>query len=283
MTLKRICLAPLLLFRAMAATGPECQQILQRALQDKNPDTRKQAVIALSLAGSRGPLLPDLQGMVHDKDVGVRLAAVASLAEVKNLPSRESLHQALADPVPEVSFAAAKALWAQRDPSGAQALLAVLAGQNKTSSSLFTREKRDALRMLHTPRTLFWFALLQGIGMAPVPGLGEGVTSLQALLADPDISGRAAAALLLGKDQRPAALAALRDALTDKEWSVRAAAAHSVALRNDPALRPDLEPLLADKKQAVRLRAAAGYLRLSPLPPRTAAHSAKAPVKKSGP
>ncbi|MBZ5576614.1 MAG: HEAT repeat domain-containing protein [Acidobacteriia bacterium] len=282
MTRKWLLLAPFLLFRALAATSADCERILDQALQDKNPDTRKQAAVALSLAGSRGFLLPHLEEMVHDKDVEVRLAVVASLSQVQNKPAHQALRQALEDPVPEVSFAAAKALWALHDPAGEQALLAVLARESKTSSSFFTREKRDTLRMLHTPRTLFLFALLQGAGMAPVPGLGEGISSLQALLNDPDISGRAAAALLLGKDQSPAALDALRQALQDKDWSVRAAAAHSVALRNDPALRADLEPLLTDKKQGVRLRAAAGFLRLSSLPARRSSRTGgrAGPVKK---
>ena len=262
-----LLLAPLLLFRATAATNEDCLRILQQALSDKNPDTRKEAVVALSLAVSRGPLLPELESMLDDKDVSVRIATVTSLVEVKNKRAQDALHRALDDKVPEVSFAAAKALWALHDPAGEQALLAVLERESKTSSGLITREKREAFRMLHTPRTLLLYALIQGVGFAPVPGLGEGVGSMQALLLNPKFSGRANAALLLGNDKDPAAVDALRDALQDKDWSVRAAAAHSLAWRNDPALRPALEPLLADPKQAVRLRAAAGYVRLSSYAP----------------
>jgi len=116
--------------------------------------------------------------------------------------------------------------------------------------------------MLHTPKTLFLFALQQGVNFVPVPELGAGVSSLQGILADPSVSGRAAAALLLGPDKEPEVLQALQDALADKDWSVRAAAVHAIALRNDPALEKDLIPLLEDKKEAVRVRAAAGYLRL---------------------
>jgi HEAT repeat protein len=159
--------------------------------------------------------------------------------------------------VPEVSFAAAKALYGLKDPAGKQALLAVLAGESKTSSNFLTKQKRDALRMMHTPRVLFLFAARTGVGFAPVPGLGEGITSMQALLTDPSVSGRASAALLLGKDKSPATLDALKEALIDKDWSVRAAAVHALALRNDPAVKPDLEALLYDGKEAVRLRAAA--------------------------
>jgi HEAT repeat protein len=245
--------------RVTAATDVQCREILQHALEDKNPDTRKQAVVALSLVGAQ--FLSPLKGMLQDNDVDVRLAAIASLAELKNEQARAALRDALNDEVPEVSFAAAKALWGQHDAAGKQALLAVLEGENKTSSGFLSKQKRDALRMVHTPRTLFLFALNRGIGFAPVPYLGLGVASMQELLSDPGVSGRATAALMLAKEKDQATLEALRDALTDKDWSVRAAAVHALALRRDPRLRTELAPLLDDENQAVRLRAAAGILR----------------------
>ena len=101
-----------------------------------------------------------------------------------------------------------------------------------------------------------------GAGFAPVPGLGMGISSLQGILSDAGVSGRAATALLLSTDENPAVLPALEDALTDKDWSVRAAAVHAIALRNNPALTKDLVPMFDDKNEAVRVRAAAGYLRL---------------------
>jgi HEAT repeat protein len=249
--------------RGSAATEAQCTEILLRALQAKNPETRKQAVVALSLAASQGSLFDQLERTLQDKDVDVRQAVVASLAEVKSTTATAALHKALQDDVPEVSYAAAKALWARKDPAGRDALLGVLAGDNKTSSNFFSKEKRDTLRMMHTPRTTFLFALRQGVGFAPVPGLGEGISSMEGILADSGISGRASAALLLGADKTPATLDALRDALNDRNASVRAAAVHSLSLRNDPSLKKVLEPLLEDDKETVRLRAAAGYLRLS--------------------
>jgi HEAT repeat protein len=200
--------------------------------------------------------------MLDDNDVEVRLATITSLMDLKSERTVSALRKALDSDVPEVSFAAAKALWTLNDPAGHEALLAVLSGEAKTSSKFITRQKRDALRMLHTPKMLFLFALQQGANFAPVPGLGAGISSLQGILADQSVSGRAAAALLLGTDTGPQVLMALQDALTDKDWSVRAAAAHTIALRNDPALEKDLVPLFEDKKEAVRVRAAAGYLRL---------------------
>ena len=116
--------------------------------------------------------------------------------------------------------------------------------------------------MMHTPKTMFMFALTHGVGFAPVPGLGAGVASMQGLLSDPGVSGRATAALLLGRETDLQTVEALREALRDKDWSVRAACVHSLALRNDPALEPEIVPLLEDKSEPVRLRAAAGFLRL---------------------
>ena len=245
-----------------STTGEQCRNILYRALKDKNPDTRKQAVIALSLAGEGDPFLSLLEPMLDDKDVQVRLATIASLVDLKSSRTAPDLHKALNDEVPEVSFAAAKALWAMNDAAGKDALLSILGGETRASSGFLTQQKRDALRMMHTPGPMFMFAFKEGMGFVPLPGVGAGVASMQGLLSDPGISGRATAALLLGKEKDSPTLRALREALSDKDWSVRAAAIHSLVLRNDPALKPDVLLLLEDKKEAVRLRAAAGYLRL---------------------
>jgi HEAT repeat protein len=236
--------------------------LLDDSLKDKNPDTRKQAVQALGLVSPQEPYISQLEAMLDDKDVQVRLAAITSLVDLRNARTISALRKALDSDVPEVSFAAAKALWTLNEPAGREALVSVLSGETKTSSGFFTKQKRDALRMLHTPKTLFMFALQQGANFAPIPGLGAGVSSVQGILSDPGVSGRAATALLLSTDNDPQILPALQDALTDKDWSVRAAAVHAIALRNDPALETDLVPLLEDKKEAVRVRAAAGYLRL---------------------
>ena len=235
---------------------------LNAGLASKNPDTRKQAVQALGLIGPREPYLSQLEGMLDDKDVEVQLAVITSLVDLKNPRTITALRKAAVSDTPEVSFAADKALWTLKAPDGRDALLAVLSGDMKTSSGFITKQMRDTLRMLHTPRTMFLFAVKTGAGFAPVPGLGSGISSLEGILSDPGVSGRAATALLLASDKDPVVLKALKDATTDKDGSVRAAAAHALALRNDPSLEEYLTPLFNDTKEAVRLRASAGYLRL---------------------
>ena len=244
-----------------AATDSQCRDMLRQALAAKSPMTRKQAVVALSLVTAQfvAPLIATLQ----DKDVEVRLAAVASLTEVNSPQTVAALRGALNDEVPEVSFAAAKALWGLHDAAGKQALLAILAGDSQTSSTFFSKQKRDALGMLHSPRGLLLFAMHQGIGFVPVPYFGLGVASIQGLLTDVDVSGRAAAALMLATERDPTTLEALRHALRDTDWTVRAAAVQALALRRDPRVRTDLAPLLDDQHDEVRFRAAAAYLRLA--------------------
>ena len=254
--------------------------MLGSALGDKNPDIRKEAVASLGLIGPREPYLSQIaNALIADKDVPVRLAAVASLVDIKDKGTAELLNKAVHDSAPEVSFAAAQALFGLGDSRGRTALLAILHRESKTQSSFLTAQQRDTLRMFHTPRTLMIFAFKQGIGFAPVPGLGAGISSLQDILtAAGGVTGRARTALLLGSDRGPEVLEALKDAIRDDDALVRAAAIHSLALRDDPALASLMVASFGDPKENVRLRAAAGYLRLSWLRPALVAP--KVPVAK---
>lgn len=244
----------------------QAEQVLKEGLEEKNPEKRKEAVIALSLEGTRAEIFPLLTNALSDSDVNVRIAACVSLGETKDKRAIAPLETALDDDVPEVSFAAAQALWQMDQQSGKQVLLAVLAGEQSTSSSYLSKQKRDAMRLMKNPNGLFKFALKKGLGFIPLPGLEAGFNSMQALTKNVNLSGRALAALLLAKDTDPDSLKLLEEALTDKDWSVRAAAAHSLALRNVAEARKELVPLFEDKKEEVRYRAAAAYLRLEKVP-----------------
>ena len=117
--------------------------------------------------------------MLEDKDVEVRLAAVASLSEIRKKAVTNSTSETLEDEVPEVSFAAAKALWVLHDPSGKRALMAVLEGENKIVIELSIQTKAGCASHDAYAETAMLFAARQGAGFAPIPGLGGGIASMQ--------------------------------------------------------------------------------------------------------
>src|SRR6185437_974443 len=119
-------------------------------------------------------LYAKLESMIGDKDMQVRLAVVASVAEVQTPKAIETLRGALNDDAPEVSFAAAKALYSLGDPAGTSALLAVVDGESKASAGFLTKEKRKALHVMHTPTAGFLYMARAGAAFSGIPGLGIG-------------------------------------------------------------------------------------------------------------
>jgi HEAT repeat protein len=249
-------------------TKQRCRTILDDAVQDKNPNTRRDGAQAMSLLGVKDEALKYLAPMLDDHDVPVRIAVVNTLADFKDPRTIPHLKKALQDPIPEVDFAAAKVLYQLHDPEGVQFLMEVIAKENKATSNYFSKEKRGALRLLHTPTQLFTTIAIEAAGFAPVPGLGFGLSSANGILSNPDSSARAASLLVIGNSNDPALADTVESALTDKEWSLRAAAVHTVAMHPFPQYREQLVPLLEDDKVAVRVRAAAAYIRLQPRQPK---------------
>ena len=195
----------------------------------------------------------------------MRIAVVTSLGDLKDRRTLPLLKRALNDPIAEVDFAAAKVLYQLRDPAGAEFLFEVVNGESKASSNYFNKEKRNALHLLHTPTKLFIFIGTQAAGMAPVPGLGFGISSAEGILMDPDTSARGASLLLMGNSHDPRLAAAVASALDEKDWSLRASAVHLIAMHPFPAYREKLVPLLDDKRAR---GAGARCRRLYPAEPR---------------
>src|SRR5260370_42050851 len=113
----------------LRATG-----LLNESMQDKNPDTRKHTAQAMGLIGPQEPYLSQVATMLYDKDVEVRVAAIASMVDLKNDRTASVLQPLVDSDVPEVSFAAAKGLWALQAPESREALLSVLRGEAKSKS-----------------------------------------------------------------------------------------------------------------------------------------------------
>jgi HEAT repeat protein len=224
-------------------------------------------VEAMTVVGSQEPFASQLESMLKDRDVPVRIAAIGALAGQKTKRAAEALQVALDDTVPEVRFAAAKALFTLHDDAGRKALLAVLSERSKTSSGFVSDQLREAMRLLQTPRQLMMLAAKQGIGMAPVPYLDTAFSVMERVRSGKGDSDRAKTVLLLAEDQDASVSAALQSATKDKDGKVRAAAARALAIHDDPVFAGDLMRLLDDKNQQVRLHAAAGFLRLENLQP----------------
>src|ERR1700690_3367915 len=78
-------LLPAIAFSQGAGASQErARDLLKNSLRDKNPETRTHAVESLGLVSATEPWLSELEAMIDDKDVGVRLAAIASLVDFKS-------------------------------------------------------------------------------------------------------------------------------------------------------------------------------------------------------
>lgn len=252
---------------AQSASTPSVDRargILLAGLGDKDPEVRSQALKSLGMVGHNEEMIKGLVSHLEDKDVKVRIAAISTLVDLKENSAIVPLQKRLiVDDVPEVAFSAAKALYILKDPQGRIALDAMFAKEMKTGSNMIRVKVRDLMRTVKTPRSAMLFALRNGIGFAPVPGLGEGVGAAIDLLTDGDLSARANVLLMMVTDKSEENKAMVTASLTDSDWTVRAVGIQSIAMLNWVEFLPSVETLLDDKKEKVRFRAAAAYLRLT--------------------
>lgn len=267
-------LAPITALRAAAPSDSDdvltANNIISVGLASKDPSVRVEAISATGMIAKSEPVRKQIEGFLSDKDVNVRVAATETLADLgSEASSTQALENALNnDPVPEVQFAAAKALYQLKDPKGKEALENVLYAKITTKSSLLEREKRRVSTSFHSVHGATVFILEEGGGLVPVPGAGTGLGEVGRLMSDTALSARATIVLQLGREHSADADKLLRFSLQDKDWSVRASAALIIALTARKEMRQELVPLLSDNEQRVRFRAAGAYLHLvgSPAP-----------------
>src|SRR6185312_7819043 len=181
---------------AFAATpGDTAWQILENRIHDTNPIKRKQAVLAMGVL--RPEPRPDglLESAVDDKDASVREAACATLGVIESRASAPKLRGALSDSVPEVIFAAAKALYSLGDPAGREVLTAVLLGEQSDASGFVSGSIRSMKLKLHDPKGLLLVVVSQGAGLAGPFGMG--VALAVGLMRGKATSAKTAATVLL--------------------------------------------------------------------------------------
>lgn len=262
------------LFATLFIVGTLAGQDLERARKvlgegahAKDGDLRRETAVAMSLLPAKDPAAALIDALLDDKDYQVRVAAVETVGEWNDKGRLTPLTAKLNDEVPEVAFAAAKALYSQKSPQGRDALQAVYEGEMKAKSSFLKKEMMNSLRKLKTPKSAFLLTVRYGIGFMPVPGIGAGYGALVGILTDAEFSARAVSLLLVCGEKSKVCDEMLAAAYGDEDWSVRAAGVHVAAAIRLPAASPRLETLLADKKDKVRLSAAAVLLRIGMVKP----------------
>ena len=258
-----------LLFSGLAwsQSAEQARTVLRDGFVEKSPEKRREVAVALSMAPAKDQVADLLASLAKDKDVLVRQAALDSLVDLGDRTRYPIIKEALQDSVPEVTYAAARALWKIGDPAGAELLEDIYAEEAKAKSNFAKSELRKMMRKLKTPQSAILFVAQRGMFFVPVPGLGAGISAMSQMLTDETFSARATSLILLCQDpkKRVGGCPSMLDlAFADDDWSVRAAGVQLVAGSRDPVVRDKLAGLFGDKSDKVRYRAAAAYLRLDP-------------------
>lgn len=235
---------------------------LRDGVADKDVEHRKKALTAL---GTMGPV-PDAvrlaENSLQDGDTLVRQTAAAALGQMGSKQAVPYLKAALNDN-PEVSFTAARALWALGDDSGREVFQEVIEGERKDTPGKLHTAMRDAKKRLRPPQ-LAMMGVREAAGVLGPAGIGvEAVQeALKESKKDSAVPGRVVAAEILAKDSDPYALTLLEWATGDDSWAVRLAVAKALGERGNQDSIPRLSPLLNDDRHAVRYMAAASIIKL---------------------
>jgi HEAT repeat protein len=238
-------------------------EVLKRGLNDpKSFDRRRQAITAIGSIGLTPEAIKQVEHGLQDSDPLVRQTAAAELEQMKSTASIPALKAALENPMGEVEFTAARALWDLGDHSGEGVLQDVLLRQLKSSEGFIQGAMRDAKRKLHDPKSMATMGLNEAGGVLLGP-FSMGLVAAEDFMRDAGAPGRALAAALLAQhcDEKNVQLLE-RTLKEDKNPSVRAAAAKGLGACGNPDEIPRLEPYLADSHDVLRLMSAAMIVKL---------------------
>lgn len=237
--------------------------VLNAGLISHDPDTRARAIAAFGLIAKTQPVRQRIEGFLSDGNEQVRIAAVNTLADLGFKRSTPALEKTMnTDPVPEVEFAAAKALYKLGDPKGTQLLELIFYDNLDTKSGYIERQKRKFFAHFYSLHRATTYLLDEGGGFVPLPGVGLGLSEIADLMSNQNLSPRATIVLMMCRKKNVDTGTMLKYALKDKDPSVRSAAALMVALTARRDLRENLVPLMSDSDARVRFRAAGAYLHL---------------------
>lgn len=237
--------------------------ILQTSAASTHAAIRIAALGALGTLGQSPEAKKLIEAAYSDKDQDVRIAALAASAATKDAALIPRMKKLLEDPVPEVDFAAAVALWKMKNHSGIEILYGVLGGTRKAGSGFMKSGLHDANKDLHSPSTLAKIGAEQG-AYALLGPFGIGLDALK--MTHKNGSGNSARILtvtLLSEDHGEVTKRQLIDALQDDDAFVRSAAAKALGGYRGTDVTDGLIDVFDDTKPSVRCAAAAAYLKIT--------------------
>ena len=274
-----------------AKPGPaDAWKILTVAAASDKMRDRSDAISALTILPRDRKSIDIVANALDDKEETIRMLAATSLGDMKARSAIPKLKAALDDPSPQVSFAAAQALWKMGDRSGRGIFYDVLIGERKVKPGPIKQKMQQARMDMHDPKALALIGVNEASGAFLGP-FSMGVSMVEEYAKNGGTSVQALCAQLLATDNNSQTIDQLNMALGDKNWTVRAAAARSLAKLNVRAALPQLQNMMQnDKSQPARLAAAAAMIQLSSLrapeksePARsTALHDTPAPPRGNG-
>jgi len=266
-------------------SGPlvRMQWLTAQKLNSKSSESRREAVETLAEHGDPVQVFRWIVSSLSDRDVSVRLAAVKSLAPMRDDQALSALVSALKDPESAVREAAVGAIKAFSDSRTVPYLRPLLKDPDSAVRAATARtllgigwtpaDEREEARVLvaqgdfkqaaeHGEAAYDAFMdVLRDHGHASrrdaleaLAMLGDPRVSgvLRDCLTDPDTQVRVAAAEELAKHPRPETTEALVMALGDSEPLLRAAAAASLGRMEDKAALPHVIEVLQDEHWSVR-------------------------------
>lgn len=238
-------------------------KMLDEAAASNKVRDRSDGLSAISILKSDRHAIALMKQALKDKDESVRTLAANSLGSMNARSAIPALRDAMNDPSPVVSFAAAQSLWRLGDHSGRQLFYDVLTGERKTTPGLIKQHVNQIKKDIHDPKTLALIGIDQASGAFLGP-FSMGVSVLEEYAKNTSSPVQAYCATLLSQDPTPDTTEQLSVALGDNNWTVRAAAAKALAEMHDRKVISKLEEMMqTDKVAPARLAAAAAIVKLT--------------------
>ena len=250
---------------APAADSPaDAWNLLMQGESSTKFRDRSDAVSALTILDRDRKAISAIAAALQDKEETIRVLAATSLGEIKARSAIPQLKDTMNnDKSPQVSFAAAEALWKMGDREGRDIFYEVLDGERKVKPGLLKSKMHEARMEMHDPKALALIGVNEATGAFLGP-FSMGVSMVEEYAKNNGTSIQALCAQMLALDESRETVEELTYALDDKNWTVRAAAARSLAKLNVRAALPQLKDMmLNDKSQPARFAAAAAVIRLS--------------------